>query len=121
MLKIEKKEEFYTLQDENREFLRFCKEKGEIININSAIDNTLFSNLIKTSPLKDLELFITVLDDSMEEIKFLETLGFDFYAVSFNPLSEKIEEVYKYKYKETLYIKDNELKDILKKLEGGNI
>ena len=119
MLKIEKIEKFYILKNENKEFIKFYEDKAEILNATDFINETDFSNLIKASPLKNLDLFCTISEEAKEQIAFLNNLGFDFYGVSFNLDTNQTEEIYKYRYKDTLYIKDNELKEILKKLEGG--
>ena len=121
MLKIEKSEKFYVLKNENKEFIKFYEDKAEILNTSDSINENEFTDLIKVSPLKDLDIFCTVSEEEERKIVFLNNLGFEFYGVSFNPDTNQTEEIYKYKYKETLYIKDNELNEILKKLEGGNL
>lgn len=121
MLKIEKSEKFYVLKNENKELIKFYEDKAEILNTSDSINENEFTDLIKASPLKDLDIFCILSEEKEEERVFLNNLGFEFYGVSFNPDTNQTEEIYKYKYKETLYIKDNELNEILKKLEGGNL
>ena len=121
MIKITEKNGLYFLEDETTKYLKFTKNYTEILV--EILDNTLifnehqFKELVKGTALKTYDFFCRIDEFDEKNIKFLQSLGFEFYGVEQNPEKEEVEEIYHFKYKEEFLINENELKDILEKLD----
>jgi len=121
MIKITETNGLYFLADESTQYLKFTKNYTEI-SVEILQNNLLFSphefnELVKNSPLKSYDFFCRIGEFDEKNIEFLQNLGFVFYGVEHNPEKDEVEEVYHFKFKEEFFINEDELKDILKKLD----
>ena len=121
MVKIIEKDSLYFLADDINEYLKFSKGETEILvsilNNNLEFTEHEFKELVKNSPLKAFDFFCRIDEFEEKNIELLQSLGFEFYGVEHNPSSDEIEEIYHFKFKEEFFINENELKDILGKLD----
>lgn len=119
MKMIDKNETLYLTNDE-KDILKFIQTKEgihvEIINILEGISENQFKDLIKNSPLKSFDLFCKIFENEEDNIRFLTQLGFSFYGVEHIPEKDSLIEIYHFRYKDEFFIGENELDDILKKL-----
>lgn len=76
-----------------------------------------FYEFIKDSSLRNQTITCNIKENDNIKKSVLNNLGFIFDGIEFNPDTNEFEELYSYKYKEELFIKDNVLKDILHKLD----
>lgn len=121
MFRISGNQNTVFLENTNIKYMKFEKNFYdcfvEILDDSLVMKKDEFQNLIKTDALKNLKLICKMPEFTNKEVNLLLNLGFDFLGVDYNPETQETEEVYVYKYKEEIYVKDHELKDILEKLE----
>lgn len=121
MIKIIEENDNYFLTDETTKYLKFKKNyteiSVEILENNLLFFSHEFNELVKNSPLKSYDFFCRIYEFDEKGIEFLQNLGFVFYGVEHNPEKDEVEEVYHFKFKEEFFINEDELKDILKKLD----
>lgn len=121
MFRISGNQNTVFLENTNIKYMKFEKNFYdcfvEILDDSLVMKKDEFQNLIKTDALKNLKLICKMPEFTNKEVSLLLNLGFDFLGVDYNPETQETEEVYVYKYKEEIYVKDHELKDILEKLE----
>lgn len=86
-------------------------------NKNFDITSEEYSNFIKNSDFKNQTITCNIKETEDKKKIILNILEFSFNGVEFNPDNNEFEELYSYKYKEDIFIKDNILKDILYKLD----
>lgn len=81
------------------------------------ITNEEYSNFIKNSNFKNQTITCNIKEIENKKKIILNILGFSFDGVEFNPDTNEFEELYSYKYKEDIFLKDNILEEILYKLD----
>lgn len=121
MVTIEKIDNIHIIKNSSKNIVEFYEDKMIIHSIDNSIDKNEFDNLIKNTSLKNLEIFTTIFAEEIDKINFLLKLGFNFSSIIFDYCNNKEEEIYSYKFKENLYIKDNVLEEILNKIEKSNL
>lgn len=118
MLRIEndrifKDESPIILLSETKEMI-----SGELIEIKAGINKNEFHDFYRENLLKiSAELVIKKEIFQDDEVDFLESLGFEFLSTEYDIEREELLSVYLFKFRETEYIKDEAMKDIIEKLD----
>lgn len=108
----------YNLKKDGKEILSI--NKGNIMTVTSndifGLKKSEFEEFLRDSFLESSTI-TSVLAENSEMKNALLALGFNFEGIEYNPQYETIEEIFSYKIKEELLMKDEVLKDILEKLD----